>query len=443
VQKYSAAEEDEVGPQLSKLGGAEWTNRVNKAKNAAKKLAVDLAALYAERASAVGFAFSKDTAWQRTFEERFPYELTPDQKQSIQEIKADMEQVRPMDRLLCGDVGYGKTELALRAIFKAIQDGKQAALLVPTTILAQQHYNTMCSRFADFPVKMAALSRFQTPKEREAVKEALAKGQIDVVVGTHALLAKDVKYKALGLLVIDEEHRFGVNHKEQIKAMKKTVDVLTLTATPIPRTLNMSMTGIRDISVIETPPRRAIQCRPTCWSIPTRCSRTRNFPRNSREKGRRMWSPTASSAWIRPQEAGSARAGRRASSLRTGRWAKHSCKTRMLDFLVQRYDVLLCSTSSKAGSTSATPHDDRFGGGQDGPCATLSIARQSRRSNRIGYAYFTVQTGRVMNKKRQSGSWPSASSRSSARGSSSQLRDTGDSRRGIATRRGAARTHHR
>jgi len=399
VQKYVGGGEDEVGPQLSKLGGAEWTNRVNKAKNAAKKLAVDLAALYAERASAVGFAFSKDTAWQRTFEERFPYELTPDQKQSIQEIKADMEQVRPMDRLLCGAVGYGKTELALRAIFNAIQDGKQAALLVPTTILAQQHYNTMCSRFADFPVKMAALSRFQTPKEREAVKEALAKGQIDVVVGTHALLAKDVKYKALGLLVIDEEHRFGVNHKEQIKAMKKTVDVLTLTATPIPRTLNMSMTGIRDISVIETPP----EARYPVQTYVLEYTDALLKDALSRELARKGQAYVVSNRVVSMDQTLrklEALVPEARIVIAHGQMGETQLENAMLDFLEQRYDILLCSTIIESGldignaNTMIVLEADKMGLAQ-----LYQLRGRVGRSNRIGYAYFTVQTGRVMNEK--------------------------------------------
>ncbi len=223
IQKYMGSSGEDAAPTLSKLGGGEWQQKVQKARTAAKKLAVDLAALYAKRASLQGFAFSPDTAWQRKLEASFPYEETRDQLRCIREVKADMESRRPMDRLLCGDVGYGKTEVAIRAAFKAIQDGKQAAILAPTTILAQQHYATISERFAAFPVTVGCLSRFQTPKEREAVKKALAAGELDMVVGTHALLAKDVKFKDLGLLIIDEEHRFGVNHKEQIKAMRSQV----------------------------------------------------------------------------------------------------------------------------------------------------------------------------------------------------------------------------
>ncbi len=399
VQKYIGGGDEEVSPQLSKLGGAEWTNRVSKAKNAAKKLAVDLAALYAERANARGFAFSKDTAWQRTFEERFPYELTPDQKQSMEEIKADMEQVRPMDRLLCGDVGYGKTELALRAVFKAVQDGKQAAILVPTTILAQQHYNTMRSRFADFPVRAACLSRFQSVKERGEIKKALAEGQIDVVVGTHALLAKDVKYRALGLLIIDEEHRFGVNHKEQIKAMKKTVDVLTLTATPIPRTLNMSMTGIRDISVIETPP----EARYPVQTYVLEYTDALVKDALAREIARKGQAYVVSNRVVSMEQT-----LRRLESLvpeariavAHGQMGETELENAMLDFLDQKTDVLLCSTIIESGldisnaNTLVVLEADKMGLAQ-----LYQLRGRVGRSSRIGYAYFTVQTGKVMNEK--------------------------------------------
>ncbi|NLI53353.1 MAG: transcription-repair coupling factor [Clostridiales bacterium] len=399
VQKYIGGGDEELAPPLSKLGGAEWTNRVNKAKSAAKKLAVDLAALYAERASAVGFAFSKDTAWQRTFEERFPYELTPDQKQSMEEIKADMEQLRPMDRLLCGDVGYGKTELALRAVFKAVQDGKQAAILVPTTILAQQHYNTMRSRFADFPVKTACLSRFQTVRERNEIKKALADGQIDAVVGTHALLAKDVTYKSLGLLIVDEEHRFGVNHKEQIKAMKKTVDVLTLTATPIPRTLNMSMTGIRDISVIETPPeaRYPVQTYVLEYTDAlVKDALTRELAR----KGQAYVVSNRVQSMEQTARKLEALVPEARIAIAHGQMGETQLENAMLDFLEQRTDVLLCSTIIESGldisnaNTLVVMDADKMGLAQ-----LYQLRGRVGRSNRIGYAYFTVQTGRVMNEK--------------------------------------------
>lgn len=210
--------------------------------------------LYAKRESEKGFAFSPDDDLQKQFEDAFPYPETPDQLRSVKEIKQDMESSKPMDRLLVGDVGFGKTEVALRAAFKAIQDNKQVAFLVPTTILAQQHYETIQDRFKDFPVNTAMLSRFQTPVESKEIIEGLKNGKIDLVVGTHRILSQDVKFKNLGLLIVDEEQRFGVKHKEKLKQLKANIDVLTLTATPIPRTLHMSMVGVRDLSVMETPP---------------------------------------------------------------------------------------------------------------------------------------------------------------------------------------------
>ncbi|MDL2289532.1 transcription-repair coupling factor [Clostridia bacterium OttesenSCG-928-F22] len=252
VQKYIGG--DDVAPKLSRLGGSDWARAKKRVKESVKALAFDLAELYAQRSARQGFAFSADSPWQRQFEENFPYEETPDQLSCIAEIKSDMESGRVMDRLLCGDVGYGKTEVALRAAFKAVQDSKQVAMLVPTTILAQQHYETLKQRMEGFPVRVAMLSRFNKPKEQKEICAKLAAGEIDIIVGTHKLLGKEVKFRDLGLLVIDEEQRFGVAHKESIKRMKNAVDVLTLSATPIPRTLHMSLSGIRDMSVIETPP---------------------------------------------------------------------------------------------------------------------------------------------------------------------------------------------
>jgi transcription-repair coupling factor (superfamily II helicase) len=241
-------------PALSALGGREWLATKRKAKKAAEEIARELLRLYAARESTPGFAFSKDTPWQIEMENAFPYTETPDQLQAIEDTKRDMERARPMDRLIVGDVGYGKTEVALRAAFKAVMDGKQVAIVVPTTVLAQQHYETFAERLATFPVRVAMLSRFRTPAEQREVVAALGTGEIDVVVGTHRLLQKDVRFRDLGLVVIDEEHRFGVKHKEKLKQLRTEVDVLSLTATPIPRTLHMALSGVRDISVIETPP---------------------------------------------------------------------------------------------------------------------------------------------------------------------------------------------
>ena len=252
IQKYAGS--DAKKPKLNKLGGSEWTKTKTRVKSAVKEIAKELVELYAARQNTDGFQYGPDTVWQKEFEEMFPYEETEDQLAAIEDTKRDMESRKIMDRLICGDVGYGKTEIALRAAFKAIQEGKQVVYLVPTTILAQQHYNTFVQRMKDFPVRVDLMSRFKTPSEIKLTLEGLKKGYVDIVIGTHRVLSKDVEFKSLGLLIIDEEQRFGVAHKEKIKQMKQNVDVLTLTATPIPRTLHMSLVGIRDMSVLEEPP---------------------------------------------------------------------------------------------------------------------------------------------------------------------------------------------
>lgn len=252
IQKYIGT--DSASPRLNKLSGGEWKVTKAKAKVAIAEMAKELLDLYAKRKMSKGYAFEKDTPWQQEFEDAFPYVETDDQLRCIEEIKEDMEQPSAMDRLLCGDVGFGKTEVAARAIFKCIADGKQAAMLVPTTILANQHYYTLKERFENFGVNVEMLSRFRSDKQQEQIIEKLREGKIDLIIGTHRLISSDVKFKDLGLLVIDEEQRFGVAHKEKIKTIKENIDVLTLSATPIPRTLNMSLTGIKDMSVIEEPP---------------------------------------------------------------------------------------------------------------------------------------------------------------------------------------------
>jgi transcription-repair coupling factor (superfamily II helicase) len=261
VQKYHAPEN--VKPKVDRLGGKTWQRTRQKVKKKIKDMAERLIKIYAKRTAATGNAFSDDSELHREFDGFFPYEETPDQLSSINEIKRDMEQAVPMDRLLCGDVGYGKTEVVMRACFKAVYDGNQVAVLVPTTILAEQHHETFVSRFSAFPVKIDFLSRFKTTAEQKKTLKALANGEIDIVIGTHRLLGKDVAFHNLGLLVVDEEHKFGVTHKEKIKAFKSNVDVLTLSATPIPRTLHMALSGIRGMSTIETPPedRLAVQSR--------------------------------------------------------------------------------------------------------------------------------------------------------------------------------------
>ncbi len=254
VQKYIGGSKKDHKPKIDRLGGTAWKNTKSKAQAAIEQMAEELLSIYAKRKSTEGFAFPNDSPWQQEFEALFPFEETPDQIESISDVKSDMEQSQPMDRLICGDVGYGKTEVALRAAFKAVAAGKQVAILVPTTVLALQHFNTFQNRFNPFPICVEMLSRFKTPKQMQMTKKGITKGTVDIVIGTHALISETVKFNDLGLLIIDEEHRFGVKHKEKIKQIRSTVDVLTLTATPIPRTLHMSMVGIRDFSLINTPP---------------------------------------------------------------------------------------------------------------------------------------------------------------------------------------------
>ncbi|MET9876869.1 transcription-repair coupling factor [Actinacidiphila glaucinigra] len=250
ITKYVGGE----APSLHRLGGADWTKTKARAKKAVKEIAADLIRLYSARMAAPGHTFAPDTPWQRELEDAFPYAETPDQLTTIAEVKEDMEKSVPMDRLICGDVGYGKTEIAVRAAFKAVQDGKQVAVLVPTTLLVQQHFGTFSERYSQFPVVVKALSRFQTDTEAKAVLEGLREGSVDVVIGTHRLFSSETKFKDLGLVIVDEEQRFGVEHKEQLKKLRANVDVLTMSATPIPRTLEMAVTGIREMSTITTPP---------------------------------------------------------------------------------------------------------------------------------------------------------------------------------------------
>ncbi len=241
-------------PPLSKLGGTRWETMKARARRAAQEMAGELLNLYAERKRREGHAFPPDSDWQREFEDAFPFTETPDQRDAIEFVKADMEAPRPMDRLICGDVGYGKTEVALRGAFKAVQDGKQVMLLVPTTILAQQHYGTFSERLKDYPVTIEQVSRFRPAAEQRAAVARFSRGEVDILIGTHRLLSRDVRAKDLGLLIVDEEQRFGVKQKELLRQLKLKVDVISMSATPIPRTLQMSLAGVRDISVIETPP---------------------------------------------------------------------------------------------------------------------------------------------------------------------------------------------
>jgi transcription-repair coupling factor (superfamily II helicase) len=265
IQKYRSSEG--VKPPLSRLGGTAWAKTKARVKKAMKDMADELLKLYAARKAAQGHSFSVDTQWQREFEDSFEFNETDDQITAIADIKRDMESTLPMDRLLCGDVGYGKTEVAMRAAFKAVQDNKQVAVLAPTTVLAFQHFENFKRRFAAFPITIEMMSRFRTAKQLKEIAERVEQGKVDILIGTHRILSKDVKFQDLGLLVVDEEQRFGVRHKERLKQLRKEVDVLTMSATPIPRTLHMSMVGLRDMSVIETPPkdRMAIQTVVAGW----------------------------------------------------------------------------------------------------------------------------------------------------------------------------------
>lgn len=361
-----------------------------------KKLAFDLAKLYGERASRKGFSFSSDTPWQTMMESDFPYEETPDQLTCIEEIKRDMESPRVMDRLLCGDVGYGKTEVALRAVFKAVMDSKQVIFLVPTTILAQQHYNTAVSRFAGFPVRVRMLSRFTPKKEVGRTLDELESGEADVVIGTHRLLGKDVKFKDPGLFVIDEEHRFGVGHKEQIKELKKDLDVLTLSATPIPRTLHMSMTGIRDMSVIETPPEHRYPVRTFVMEYSE--SMVREAVLKEMGRGGQVFF-----VYNRVQDM-----ERFAGKLKSfmpevriafahGQMPERTLERTMIEFIERKYDLLLCSTIIESGldinnvNTIIIYDADKLGLAQ-----LYQLRGRVGRGTRLAYAYLMTKSGAVL-----------------------------------------------
>ncbi|MBQ2770648.1 MAG: transcription-repair coupling factor [Clostridia bacterium] len=399
IQKYIGGGDEDTLPPVSKLGGSDWQNRVNKVKASAKKLAFDLSRLYADRSARQGFAFPKDNDWQKQLEEHFPYRETPDQLRSINEIKGDMESTRPMDRLLCGDVGYGKTEVALRAAFKAVQGGKQVAFLAPTTILAEQHFGTAQKRFADFPINVACLSRFRSTKEKDAIKKKLKDGQIDLLVGTHALLAKDVVFKDLGLLIIDEEHRFGVNHKEQIKELKRTVDVLTLSATPIPRTLNMSMTGIRDISLIETPPEERFPVQTYVMEY----SEALIVEAISKELARGGQAYVVYNR-VASMESYAEKLSKLLPQARIitahGQMPEAALEKAMLTFFNREADVLLCSTIIESGldvptaNTLIVTDADRMGLAQ-----LYQLRGRVGRSTRLGYAYFTIRRNLMLSEK--------------------------------------------
>jgi len=388
-------------PKLNRIGGGDWEKQKAKVKEGLKKLAFDLVELYARRSNQTGYAFAPDTPWQREFEDQFPYELTEDQAQSVHEIKEDMESGRNMDRLLCGDVGYGKTEVSLRAAFKAVMDNKQVAILAPTTILAQQHYNTCLKRFAGFPVRVEVLSRFRTAKEVKQLLADLHDGKIDILVGTHRLLAKDVKFARLGLLIVDEEQRFGVGHKEIIKNMKSQMDVLTLSATPIPRTLHMSMVGIRDLSTLAAPPedRIPVQTHVTEYSDAlVRDAILRELSRGGQVYFLYNRVHTIEKFYQRLRAlVPEARIG-----VAHGQMREHGLEDMMMDFYSGSYDVLLCTTIIESGLDVPTANTlivydaERFGLSQ-----LYQLRGRVGRSNRQAYAYFTVRSDHLLSETAQ------------------------------------------
>lgn len=394
LQKYIGPE-GEV-PRLSKLGGSDWNKVKSKAKAAVADMAKELLELYAKRQMAVGFAFEEDTPWQSEFEEAFPFEETPDQLQAICEIKQDMEKAQPMDRLLCGDVGFGKTEVAIRAAFKGVVSGKQVAVLVPTTVLAQQHYQTFSSRFASFGPVVDVISRFRSAKEQKQTVKLLSEGKVDVLIGTHRLLQSDVKFKNLGLLIVDEEQRFGVAQKEKLKKWCNEIDVLTLSATPIPRTLHMSLVGARDISIIETPPeeRQPVQT----YVAEYEDDLVREAMKRELKRGGQIYyvynKVQSIDKMARTLETmlPDARIG-----VAHGQMAEELLEKVMLDFYEGHYDILLCTSIIENGLDVANAntiivHDaDHFG---------LSQLYQMRgrvgRSHRLAFAYFLYQKNKVL-----------------------------------------------
>ena len=394
IQKYIGP--DSAKPKLNKLNSGEWQRTKKRAKKAVEDMAEDLIKLYAKREMLEGYAFSKDTPWQKQFEDLFPYEETEGQLKSIEEIKRDMEKPKPMDRLLCGDVGFGKTEVALRAAFKALMDGKQVAFLVPTTILAQQHYNTIVERFRGFPIKPALLSRFKTPKEIKLTLEGIKNGLVDIVVGTHRLLSNDVKFKDLGLLIIDEEQRFGVKHKEKLKKLRENIDVLTLSATPIPRTLHMSMVGIRDMSVIEEPPEERYPIQTYVVEFNEQLIRDAILKEVSR--GGQVYF-----VYNRVQTIDKVASKLRALvpearfTVAHGQMSERQLENVMMDFYNRNHDVLVCTTIIETGldipnvNTIIIYDADKMGLSQ-----LYQLRGRVGRSNRIAYAYFTYKKDKVL-----------------------------------------------
>lgn len=394
VQKYIGSEGKT--PKINKLGSNDWSKAKAKVKKSINEIAQDLVKLYATRATLRGYKFSKDTEWQRQFEDEFPFEETPDQLTSLEEIKKDMESDKPMDRLLCGDVGYGKTEVAIRAAFKAVMDGKQVAFLVPTTILAEQHYKNMLKRFSDFPVKIDMISRFRSAKEQKATLQAVKEGNVDILIGTHRLVSKDIVFKDLGLLIIDEEQRFGVAQKEKIKNLKKNVDVLTLSATPIPRTLHMSLTGARDISVIETPPEERYPIQTYVVEQNDQLVRDAILREVNRDGQvyyvyNRVDSIEGMAKYL-SDLVPECKVG-----IIHGQMTERQLEKEMVSFMKREYDVLVCTTIIETGidipnvNTMIIHDSDKMGLSQ-----LYQLRGRVGRSNRIAYAYFMYTKDKIL-----------------------------------------------
>jgi transcription-repair coupling factor (superfamily II helicase) len=388
VQRYSSAEGHE--PTLDRLGGLGWQKTKAKAKREMRDMADELLRLYAERKLVGGYAYAADSPWQREFEDGFEYVPTPDQETAIEDVKTDMEAITPMDRLLCGDVGYGKTEVAMRAAFKAVMESKQVAVLTPTTVLAYQHFETFSARFAAFPVKIELLSRFRSPKEQKAVVRAVEAGEVDIVIGTHRILSKDMQFRELGLVVVDEEQRFGVAHKERLKQLKKKVDVLTLSATPIPRTLNMSLMGLRDMSIIETPPRDRL-------AIQTQVVQ---FSESVIKSGIELELSRGGQVFfihnrVETIETIAALVQRLVPQARVcvahGQMNEKEMESVMLDFMAYKYDVLVATTIIENGidipraNTIIINRADHYGLAQ-----LYQLRGRVGRSNRRAYAYLLI-----------------------------------------------------
>lgn len=394
IQKYIGSEG--VVPKINKLGGNEWQKAKNKVKTSINAIAADLVKLYAARSAVTGYSYRKDTPWQKQFEDEFPYEETEDQLLAIEDIKKDMESNKPMDRLLCGDVGYGKTEVAMRAAFKAVMDGKQVAILVPTTILAEQHYKNFKERFSGFPVNIDMISRFKTAANIKKTLTAVKEGNVDILIGTHKILGSSVQFKDLGLLIIDEEQRFGVRHKEKIKEFKKNVDVLTLTATPIPRTLHMSLTGVRGISVIETPPQNRYPVQTYVVEYDDQLIRDAIL-REINRSGQVFFVYNRVDSILEMESYLSKIVPEAKIITANGRMKEKELENVMSSFMSGEYDILLATTIIETGidiqnaNTMIIYDADRMGLSQ-----LYQLRGRVGRTNRIAYAYLTYRKDKVI-----------------------------------------------